>query len=77
MFRQEASLSRAIYRVRRDGVHWYAIKEGEAEAYCRSELKASVVALAREEAQKNAPSRLVIERDDGSVLAEYTYDPDQ
>lgn len=67
-------MSRTIYRVQRDGLEWIIMKQDEAKPYWRSEIKSNLVALARKEAQENRPSKLVVEKEDGTVQAEYTYD---
>lgn len=69
-------MDRTVYRVKRDGIEWFVAREGDTEPYWRSELKSNVVALAREQAQNNRPSKLVVHADNGAVQAEFTYDVD-
>lgn len=64
-----------IYHVTPDGDGWSVKGEGAKGAVSRQPTKKEAVSAAREVAQANAPSRLVIHRQDGSIQRAHEYDP--
>lgn len=64
-----------VYHVTPDGDGWSVKGEGAKNAVSRHSTKKEGVSAAREIAQANAPSRLVIHRQDGSIQRSHEYDP--
>lgn len=64
-----------VFHVTADGDGWTLKGEGGKQAVSRHPTKKQAVSAARDVAHANAPSRLVIHRQDGSVQRTHEYEP--
>ncbi|MFW6039881.1 MAG: DUF2188 domain-containing protein [Gemmatimonadota bacterium] len=64
-----------VYHVTADGDGWSVTSEGAKRALSRHPTKQQAVSAARDVAHANAPSRLVIHKQDGAVQRTHEYQP--
>lgn len=68
-----SSTSAVFHVVPRDG-GWAVEREGKSRAASRHDTKANALAAGRELARSNAPSDLVVHRQDGTVQNQFSYE---
>lgn len=64
-----------VYHVTVDGDEWSVKGEGAKNAVSRHPTKKDAVSAARDVAHANAPSRLVIHKQDGAIQRTHEYQP--
>lgn len=72
---KKRKVSAVVYHVTPDGDGWSVNGEGAKGAVSRHPTKNEAVSSARDIAHANAPSRLVIHKQDGSIQRAHEYEP--